>query len=114
MNTGATTFRAYAVKHQIVVDAIVETPEEACELAASFPKSIKVCGCALDTPTLRKGYVSCVIRLQADRLNKGYNETGVRRYRRLRKILAERGYRVEWAMPYRNCITEEELEEELR
>lgn len=55
--------------------------EEARELAARFPKSCGMKAGTLWTAEGARGWVSCQATLQADGVNRGVNETGLRRYR---------------------------------
>lgn len=62
---------------------VVATPELAKEIAASFPKFVKVKGQRyLDRDGTIKGYVSFHLGLSADRVTGAVNETGLKRLRK--------------------------------
>jgi hypothetical protein len=58
-------------------------------------------------------YLTFRVQLRADGVNKGVNETGVKRYRALRRHAERLGYTVEWTTPFANSLTEDELERRL-
>lgn len=71
----------------------------AAEIVAQFPKSV---GLVATTCTRHEGtaevcgYVSMSAKLATDGVNGGKNETGIKRYRSLRKHLARLGHTVEY------------------
>jgi hypothetical protein len=123
------TFRVAASEWAIEATLEVDTPEEAREIAASFPKSAKVHGQTLHTyvadenghaildsegchQTLYHGWVSFHAKIKADDVNGGRNETGIRRYRSFSKAAEKLGFAVEYdANAFGNSLSVEELEE---
>jgi hypothetical protein len=100
---------------QISASIYTETAEQARELAARFPKSAGVranylsgCEYDVDLVTFRGpvpadkrhpwqcGLVTWRVYLSEDGVNKGRNETGLKRYRTLRKHLGRLGITAEW------------------
>lgn len=74
--------------HRIVglrIIAKFETPAEALAFGASFPKSLRVKAWPTSTTATFEA------NLTEDGVNKGANETGIKRFRRALAILAERG-----------------------
>jgi hypothetical protein len=93
----------------------VETPEQAREVAAQFPKSYKVRGGAIsgidNGVSYTRGHVGWSRKLLADGVNGGVNEAGIAAYHRMVKMLDKLGYAVEWAAPYANSYrTREQFE----
>jgi hypothetical protein len=78
---------------------VTETVEQAREIAASFPKSLKVRATTLSTWTgswddgtyepKTYGYVTSTIELLPTGANKGLNETGIKRYWSLKRFAAK-------------------------
>src|SRR4051812_40999062 len=61
---------------------VVDTPEQAKEIAATFPKFVKVKGQRYHAEDGMKGLVSFHIGLSADGVTGAVNETGLKRLRR--------------------------------
>jgi hypothetical protein len=124
------TFRVTASEWAIEATLEVDTPEEAREIAARFPKSTKVRGQTLHTyihdedgqpvpgangdtyQTVYHGWVSFHAKIKADDVNGGRNETGIRRYRSFSKAAEKLGFIVEYdPKAFGNSLTTEQLEE---
>lgn len=86
------------------------TADDAKAFAALLPKSCKVRGGGISCRSGMYGYVSFHVGLLKTGTTGERNETGVKRYRTLRRALDELGVNVEWAMPFTNALTEEEAE----
>ena len=81
------------------------TREEAELFASSFPKSLRlsVNSCDYSDERGRTWHVSFISRLLANGINGGRNETGVARYWRLTKLLADRSTAVVWRVDASNA-----------
>jgi hypothetical protein len=102
---------------------VTKTPEEAKEIASQFSKSAKVRGTTLSTysrenpdQSLTRGTVHFQANLSPSGVNRGINETGLKRYRSFRKTAEKLGHPVEWHGPtfsnaYKN---EDDFEQALR
>lgn len=102
------TFKISATEYSIKVTCTVPTEEEAQVLVRQFSKAAKVRATQFLAGHGRVyGYVMFDARLMADGVNGGRNETGIRRYRSVRKTLAILDAKVEWTMNYTNSLTEE-------
>lgn len=101
--------------------AIVDTLEEAQAIKTTFPKSCKVRAMTLGTfegtpgtdsyRRIEKAVVDFHVKLGADLVNGGYNETGIRRYRTLRKTIAAQGHSATWTKTFENSLSEQGLEQ---
>lgn len=89
----------------IRLDARFETREQAEAAAALFPKACRIKVYALGTytglgtPDYRTFTLYTIhtdIRLNADRVNGGKNETGIKRYRSIMRAAERAGLAVEW------------------
>jgi hypothetical protein len=67
----------------VFLSARVATREAAAAIAARFPKMCRVRNCELWGAPGTTGLVDVTISFRADNANKGANETGVRRIRRI-------------------------------
>jgi hypothetical protein len=77
--------------------AIVPTPADAEELAASFPKALRVKATTLGaTDGSLRGYVTLQVKLRSDKANGGVNETGIRRACRALELLEAAGHSLEY------------------
>lgn len=89
-----------AIPAGLRVKVYTETADEARALAAALPRSTGVRGGALvdhsTRPATEHGLVQIQVNLAPNGSNKGANETGVRRYRTLRKHLAKQGIAVQF------------------
>lgn len=105
--------RIFACDSHLNASIATDTIEAAQALAAQFPKGAKVSanphGCSQADGTVT-GLVNFRVTLQADGVNGGKNETGVKRYRAFRKGLAALNIPAEFVMAYTNSITEAALE----
>lgn len=100
--------------------AVFETQEEAEAFVARFPKyaKVKVVFLSSYSGSLDEGnsqrHVHYTGRaqgtLKADGVNKGRNETGIKRLRAIQKVM---GTDLVYRMPYGNSYTPEQLEAEL-
>jgi hypothetical protein len=88
-----------------------ETREDAEAFVALLPKTCKATAGTITGRDYKAGYVQFNARLLPDGVNGGRNEAGIARYRKLRAACEKLGVAVEWRMPFRNAITEAELEE---
>lgn len=91
----------------------VKDREAALELAAAFPKSLKVRGFGVSCRGPGYGIVELHVDLRANESNDGYNETGVKRYRSLRKHAERLGIPVVYRPRFRNSVATEARFEEL-
>lgn len=78
-----------------------ETPDDAREFASRFPKSLKLRGTSLSTTDdagnrVERGYIGSSVTLQSNGVNKGANETGIKRYHAWRKHLEAQGVPMDW------------------
>lgn len=82
-------------------------PARAEALAAQFPARTGVRSGTLMRHDGRAndGHIGWSARIGADGVNGGKNETGMKRYRALRRRAEELRLRVEWTMPYGNSLT---------
>lgn len=101
----------------------VDSPELAREIAATFPKSVKMRGGAVggagpdyrnpDGSRRDRGYLRLQLRLRKDGVNGGVNEAGIKRLRSALKTIEKHGYSVEYKTSYANSVTRERLDEKL-
>lgn len=77
----------------VQVRADVETTEEAKQIAAMFPKSVGVKGGPIFhlSDGVTRGYIHMDVRLSADGVNQGTNETGIKRILSLVRHCAKNG-----------------------
>lgn len=95
----------------IEVSSIVATADVARDLAAQFPKSVKLRGGGISGCSEGSGYISLLVDLRPNGSNGGINETGLRRYRSFRKTCAKLGLETAWGSRSRNSYpTEAALE----
>jgi len=95
--------------------ARVPTKDDAVQLAATFPKAMRVKATTLSSPidgsylngTETFGLVVSHINLMPT-ANNGVNETGIKRYRRFSKLLDDRGFATEWTANFGNSYNSEE------
>lgn len=91
----------------------LDTPAEAEEVAATFPKSARLYAGtlnAIDNPTA--GIVVGQAKLAADAANGGTNETAVKRYRAFLRQATARGWVIEWVATAGNAYaTQAEFEQ---
>jgi hypothetical protein len=82
--------------YQFEAEMRVETPEQAMAIVASFPQSLRVKAnsVAVDGYKLQ-GSVYFRVQLSSNGVNKGENETGLRRIRNFFKACAKLGYTAE-------------------
>ena len=97
--------------------ADVATAEEAREIAASFPKYLKVYGGKISGSPLKEdgttdymkslewGYVSMKAFLTSDGVNKGANETGMKRVKKFASMV-----KCEYHAPYGNSVSKARVE----
>lgn len=95
----ALVFLAEATADFIQVSAVVETEADAQAVAAQFPKSLKLRGTSIhgsdwDGP---RGYLSVRVQLSANGVNKGANESGLKRYRSFARHAGRLRYEVCYA-----------------
>lgn len=94
-----------------------ETVEQAQAAAALFPKSCRVrvstlSGCGADR-SITLHTIGVDIWLNADGVNKGVNETGIKRYRSIMRAIGKAGLDIVWlGEMYGNSIaTQDEFEQ---
>lgn len=101
--------------HAVDITTETETSAGAKAIAALFPKWLKVKGGGLSYldenghPAIR-GYVLCRIYFGSDGVNKGKNETGLKRFKALLK-------RIEWKYKQKFCgnfATEDQIRDLLK
>ncbi len=101
--------------HATIGDTYYSNSDEpraiAAAIAAAFPKSLRLRACSLSSQDGYRPYINFHVRLSADGVNGGFNETGVKRYRSFRKQIEKLGHTAEWTMSYRNSLTEQDLED---
>jgi hypothetical protein len=96
---------------QVTVRATVPTFTDAYEIATQFPQLVKLGATTLHTYEKGEceefGYLYFDAKLKANGINGGVNETGLKRYRSLRKHLARLGYSISYVAPYGNSYADE-------
>lgn len=121
---GTVTISAYYVHYDVddakerpsmlEARASFATPGEASVFKASFPVACRVrsygVSCYDYENDRRADYAGASFhaKLVKDESNGGFNESGVKRYRRFRKQLDAMGYRVEWKVDARNAYESED------
>lgn len=81
----------------VEISMFVDTRETAQMFVATLPKSLRVRATTMSlSGSQLLGMVSFRVSLNADGVNGGVNETGVKRYRRYLKALADAGVEVKW------------------
>lgn len=115
MTTNLPKFTVSATRHQIWVQARTDTADEARAVRDLFPRSLRVNGGPLTSyadsgHSIERGWVELTVKLRADGANGGVNESGIRRYRSMRKHLERLGAHVE----YRNTTTHSTYIDEFR
>ena len=115
------TFRIAAADTCIRIDAVTgdknfDGIELAKEIAAMFPKSVKMYATKLATYTpgdysdrFTVGLVNMEATLVANGVNGGKNEAGIKRVRSFMKNAEKLGFKTEYKMPYTNSLTEAEF-----
>lgn len=96
--------KAAAVK----VVARFTTRAEADAIAAQLPKSLRVRAMGYSNSPTYHGYIQFRADLETNNVNGGVNETGLKRYRSLRKHLARLGHATTWVATYANSYDTEE------
>jgi hypothetical protein len=98
-----TTMTITTSTHTATVTAYFATPAAAAEFAARFPKSTKLASPTLRGHTLggmvdgryvQSGIVKMYVRLRADGVNGGTNETGLKRLATIRRTAAKLGVEI--------------------
>lgn len=109
--TAARTFEIDATPFSVTARLGVDTPEQAREIAASFPKGAKVRGGAVSIAGTGRveGYVSFTASIAADGVNGGRNEAGIKRYHTFRRTAEKLGYGLAYVPRFGNSLTEAEL-----
>jgi hypothetical protein len=86
----------------IELTAVVPTTDDAKQVAAQFPKSLRVGSTRLTTPEWTPGehrsygYVRLQVFLTANDANGGINEGGIKRYQSFMRHVGRLGYTVRW------------------
>jgi hypothetical protein len=95
-----------AAQH-VEITAKCSTVEAAREIAALFPKSMKVRATTLTSYATGEAVVTGIIcfraGLRSDGVNGGRNETGIKRYRSLVAKLAKHGFSTEYVAQWSNA-----------
>jgi len=114
-------FRITGNEHWVDASANYETEEERDQVLALFPKWVKAKGSRLSyyTGSMKTNDFtshSCpTIVFHADLRATGVsgkvNETGLKRYRRFREVLARQDFPRGWHQPYSNSLSEDEFHE---
>lgn len=101
--TAAGTFVAdYARPLSAEVRGAVADLETAQAIVALFPKSVGIKASGLTGSTEGTGFISFRVQLLADDVNKGRNETGIKRLTRLLAVAEKHGLAIEFDAPYSN------------
>jgi hypothetical protein len=91
--------------YSVVFSIETETREQADAIAAQFTKSAKMIAAEVTDPFGPRRHYAVVhsyADLAANSVNRGVNETGVKRYHSVCRQLAKLGYTIEWTTPYIN------------
>jgi hypothetical protein len=93
-----TVAHVFATAASVEAVVYVADPQAAVEFAATLPKGIKAKASTLTYGDNRKvGWVSMRAVLEANGVNGGRNETGVKRVQAFRRAMAKAGLRLEFA-----------------
>lgn len=106
-----TTFQIEANQWGIKAHAYVATAEQADEVVAAMPRAIRARRTRLwfgDGTAC--GAITFDAKLDPNAVNGGVNETGIKRYRALRRWIQDQGITVEWQVRSASEWTEEHLE----
>jgi len=87
-----------------------ETTDQVEAFIALFPKSVKVIASKHSSPEGTFPYAVFGVRLAADAINGGVNETGIKRIRKYVAIATANGYELEHVRCYGNSLTDEDLD----
>jgi hypothetical protein len=120
MNTQANDYINKGIKMSAInegIDAmtVFATVEERDAFIALFPKSVKVVastlsGYDMETSSSWSAPIAAWgVRIDADGVNGGVNETGIKRINKFMAVAKASGMNMTWSMNYQNSITEDQF-----